>query len=92
MDEKVYSSYFDLSINTFRDTRGETINDRTRDVKILCKEKGNEDGKEQGAGIREGKTRSWTTQSWTRSLRVGIPEESYTSLTAPKEVDIVFPA
>lgn len=57
MDEKVYSSYFDLSINTFRDTRGETINDRTRDVKIR-KEKGNEDGKEQGAGIREGKTRS----------------------------------
>lgn len=57
MDEKVYSSYFDLSINTFRDTRGETINDRTRDVKIR-KEKGNEDGKEPGAGIREGKTRS----------------------------------
>lgn len=58
MDEKVYSSYFDLSINTFRDTRGETINDRTRDVKILCKEEGNEDGKEPEAGIREGKTRS----------------------------------
>lgn len=90
MDEKVYSSYFDLSINTFRDTRGETINDRTRDVKIR-KEKGNEDGGRTG-GRDKGRENAVVTQSWTRSLRVGIPEESYTSLTAPKEVDIVFPA